>query len=261
MPDQVFDSFTENVPVRPLPAAEVRRRGDRRRTGRYAAIGVAGLAAIAVTAVAVPVAVGGHASDNPSLPIATAPSTQPTSTTTMPSDLDLGAGMGDGSTEPRMISGAELADLSLDLCGRRVWSGSEASAVRSVELAEAEGGHQRTLAVYPGVQRAEHALATIAGAARACHGVQAGPPKYEVFTSPENNNGLGTTNFVMAYRDATGLTGEGEVVSVLQDANYLLIDAATTMGVGDPQVRRQALGKLRQRDASVLQAITPDFEG
>lgn len=72
MPDQLFDSLTDDVTVRPLPATEVRRLGDRRRRRRQAATGVVGLAAVA--AIVLPVTLGGGSSDRPVAPATDAPS-------------------------------------------------------------------------------------------------------------------------------------------------------------------------------------------
>ena len=83
MPDNVddsFDHFDEGLPVNPLPAAEVRRRGDRLRRRNTVLATVGGVAAAAVF-IGVPVAVvagGRRGAWQPHDPAPASPSPTPT---------------------------------------------------------------------------------------------------------------------------------------------------------------------------------------
>lgn len=154
-PDDLFASFRdEGAPVNPLPAAEVRRRGDRlrRRNTRMAAVG--GVAAALV--IATPFAVlAGRGSDSSAPDPAPAPSPAPSVRVDwpqqIPADFEVRAGMvGDPVTPPQDTSAPGVA--TIEVCDSVAFSATTGTVdVRGAHYEPAEATDQladRTLALY-----------------------------------------------------------------------------------------------------------------
>lgn len=149
--DDLFSSFkTEGSPVNPLPASEVRRRGDRMRRRNNTLAAVGGVAA-ALVVIATPLAVvANQSTDEPvDPPIATQP-TQAEWLQEIPADVDVSLGIQgtDTSQDPEPQDGP-LATLAV--CGETAFDGRDAvdASSASYQVENSELRIERTLALYP----------------------------------------------------------------------------------------------------------------
>jgi hypothetical protein len=252
MPDQLFDSLTDDVTVRPLPAAEVRRRGDRRRIRQQAAIGVAGLAAVA--AIAVPMALTHGSTDRSTPSIATGPTPSPAAVTMVPANFPLTAGMPHAHT-------LETLPLTTDeetACGTVVWGATR--PIPTVDGATvsyhdaSEGGETRSIALYALPERAASALRTIESTLASCGSVDDGSGKVTRLRSATAADP--TDVWVIRWTDENGqYTGEGMISSATVVGNALLLDSATFMSAGDDAIVQQEAARVTGRSAAVVAAM------
>lgn len=169
--DDLFRSFrNEGTPVNPLPASEVRRRGDRMRRRHNTLAAVGGVAA-ALVVVATPLAViTQQGTDDSAPPIAPEPTrtAQVAWPQEIPADLDLAAGLADGaetSDEP----GVPL----LTLCDRTAFDADLGTVDVAGVISRGapntdEPELSRTLALYPDATAAAQAVDRLRDAVRAC---------------------------------------------------------------------------------------------
>jgi hypothetical protein len=252
MPDQLFDSLTDDVTVRPLPAAEVRRRGDRRRIRQQAAIGVAGLAAVA--AVAVPMALAHGSADRSAPPVATSPETSAPAVSMVPASFPLTAGM------PHEHS-LETLPLTTDeetACGTVVWGATR--PIPTVDGATvsyhdaSEGGETRSIALYALPERAASALRTIESTLASCGSVDDGSGKVTQLSAATAADP--TDVWVIRWTDEKGqYTGEGMISRATVVGNALLLDSATFMSAGDDAIVQQEAARLADRSTAVVASM------
>lgn len=257
MPDQLFESLTADVTVRPLPAAEVRRRGDRRRRREGVAAVVGGVAAIAAVVVPLTVAHGGANRSVP--PIATSPTTLATPpdgnvVTIVPADFPLTAGM----PHERTLETLPLTTDAQKACGMVAWSWNR--PVPSVDGATvgyhdtSEGGQTRSIVLYADSEQARSAQSAIEATLASCGSVDDGSGKVTQLSraiAPDP-----TDVWVVRWTDKKGRpTGEGMLSRVTQVGNALLLDSATFMSAGDDAVVQQEAARLADRSATVIAAM------
>lgn len=169
--DELFASFrTEGSTVTPLPASEVRRRGDRMRRRHNALAAVGGVAA-ALVVIATPVAIiTQQGSDEPGPPIATQTAEDPQVSwlQEIPTDLDLTAGLDDdaeASDDPEVPQVTLCGQTAFDATSQTV---DVAGAISRGISGSDEPEPKRTLALYPDDAAAEAAVADLRDAARFC---------------------------------------------------------------------------------------------
>jgi hypothetical protein len=232
-----------------IPAAEVRRRGDRRRR-RQQTLAVAGSAAALAAVVAIPLAVagGGVLDRSDDVPPAE-PEPTPAVVTTIPAGFPLSAGMGGGSglSPEQGPLDPDAGHLSaLQICGEEVWSAQQAEdslAASWSESGQTEGGEHRTLVVYADEAAATQALATIDDSVAGCTESVDGRTETVPLEAPAA--GADGTTFLTRFlneEDGT-LDGNGDLYTAVQEGNALLLQRVYVLGVGDPaqMERSQAL--------------------
>lgn len=155
MPDPIdeLENFSlPGPPMNPLPAAEVRRRGDRIRRRNNALATVGGLAVVAIIAAPFALAAGGSDSDS------IQPAPQVDWITSIPAGFDLGA-LPDTAAFTFDVRDESVVD-NVHACGKEVYSTSGTTDVAGAHWAEpgSEGSTGRTLAVYTDEDAARAAL-------------------------------------------------------------------------------------------------------
>ncbi|WP_244929808.1 hypothetical protein [Nocardioides sp. W7] len=170
--DDLFATFkTQGSPVNPLPASEVRRRGDRMRRRNNTLAAVGGVAA-ALVVIATPLAVVANQSspEKPDPPIATQP-TQVDWLQEIPGTVDVSLGIqgANAAQDPEPTDQPGVIDI--EVCGETAF----AAAAGTVDVAGAtyvelgtEHSVGRTLAVYPDGTAAQEAAARLRDAADRC---------------------------------------------------------------------------------------------
>ncbi|WP_432476850.1 hypothetical protein [Nocardioides sp. GXQ0305] len=209
MPEQTpLDLFDPGaVEVTPLPAAEVRRRGDRRRRRRAAAVSLGAAAAVAVVAVA---GTGLVDQGRRSAPPAGSPSSPPQSAdewrTDIPSGFPLERGLRAPEGDPISGPGARARGIApLDICeddgnGPAQWPGDYverlAASASGPELLDA-----RELVTFPDDRAATAVLATIRDRVARCGD---GDTRWTVHES----SGVGDESLTLSRTFELGLGGD-----------------------------------------------------
>lgn len=257
--DDLFATFkNEGSPVNPLPASEVRRRGDRMRRRNTALTTVGGVAA-ALVVIATPIAVVANqsSSEQPDPPIATRPA-QPDWLQEIPADLDVAAG----------LEGAETSDepavASIEVCGETAFDAGVgtvdvAGATRPGDPNTDDGGTKRTLALYADDVAAAAAAAQLREAAASCDSVPSGAVGDTVRWEREDGRLATDESFVLTQ----GFYGEGDdypslgadYFVVARSGNALLVTLTTGVGPNDQQVdlEQDAVADLTQ----AMEAFSP----
>ncbi|MDN4162396.1 hypothetical protein [Nocardioides abyssi] len=209
---------TDGTTVNPLPASEVRRRGDRMRRRNTAVATVGGVAA-ALVAVGVPFGIaqsgGGDGPDT---------SPAPPSVSWLqeaPEGFPLDAGYAASATD-------EVAPAIPDVCGTPFWTTAGTTDVAGATLSGGEAFDARTLMVYPDDDAAERALAGIRAAVADC------PEQTELDESPDTtlvhdvlDQDLPTEEsfvFVQRARFDDGLLSDATITGIGRSGNALLVD-------------------------------------
>lgn len=178
--DELFSSFrTEGPTVNPLPASEVRRRGDRMRRRNNALAAVGGVAAALV--IATPFAVlAGQEPDHPTPAPAPSPSgPQVDWLQQIPAGLPLTAGLVNGTETP-----GEPGVPVVSLCGQPVFDAVQQTVdVTGVVTVGTPGSDEpeltRTLVLYPDATAAAQAVSRIRDTVDTCPS-EAGPGNHTV---------------------------------------------------------------------------------
>lgn len=247
----------EGLDVNPLPASEVRRRGDRRRHRNNALAAIGALAAVAVI-IATPFAIvargGDHAAPQPAAPGVSWRQEVPTG-------FPLREGMpvkngNDGS--PVTVEPEQTAtNLGISFCGEAAWS--PRSPFHAVDftgvtyVGETEGGEWRTLVLYADDHRAEEAFGFLRTKLAGCPS-EAPDSRGKSFTYETRTSDLGEDSlvYVSHSRDSAGPTGEMTVTQVVHVGNALLFDTSYSLGGGDPQVVEDAVRRMAQDSAGTI---------
>lgn len=171
--DDLFSSFKdEGAPVQPLPASEVRRRGDRmrRRTNTLATVG--GVAA-ALVAIATPLAIVTNQSDSSTDRDRDVAHQSPEVAwkQQVPSDLELRTGLPDDDPDNPAQSTSTPEVATIDVCGETAFDADDAVAVSGAHWEPADPSGltlDRTLALYADDTAARDVFATITDVVDSC---------------------------------------------------------------------------------------------
>lgn len=175
--DDLFADFkNEGDPVNPLPASEVRRRGDRMRRRNNTLAAVGGVAA-AMVVITTPLAVVANQGADDSEKEYAGP-TRVTWTQTIPDTVDVAVGMGGPASAAPEVSD-EPGVATVEVCGETVFDASDgpvdvAGATRAGDPGTDDGGSQRTLALYVDGLAADIAVDDLVDAVRDCTSEPAG---------------------------------------------------------------------------------------
>ncbi|GGO76255.1 hypothetical protein [Nocardioides deserti] len=238
---------SEGATVNPLPASEVRRRGDRMRRRNTALATVGGVAA-ALAAVAVPLSVVSGAGDDGRDVSPAPPAPSVSWLQEVPEDFPLDEGL---TGEVRSRSGAR----PLEQCAPDTWALGSAVARADVSVGDGvEGFAGRTLAVYADADAAGAALDRVEAAVSACAEELSGPLRYSV--GPEDTGGteaealLVVEQAELEERSFSDLT----FTRLSRDGNAVLIDQAFTSAGGAPALN-QVSRNLLERSAVTRSAL------
>lgn len=243
----------------PLPAAEVRRLGTRRRRRRNAAGAVGAFVAVAAVAVPASLHASGTAGDGDVLAADGPASARPvTWRTSIPRTFPLTEGMParNERTGRRVRTAPGFDSESVGPCGTTPWSPTQpAKAIQGIQAVYSgtEGGSARTLALYDDPEQAGRALDAIEEAARTCDpGTEDPRIAAAVLPSALGEDSLAWIN---RWADADGPTGEGNLHEVVRVGNALLLTSVTLMGAGDPGVVDRAARTEAQQTHAVVEAM------
>jgi hypothetical protein len=267
MSDPIEDlhHFSEGMSVNPLPASEVRRRGDRRRHRNHALAAVGALAVLAV--VATPIAVVAQGGDrsapgpaNPSPTRTTEPGVSPHWLHEVPASFPLTEGLpatnaSDGSPVTT-TDRSGVADLTV--CGVPAWSATRDQPAPALDVAgatyagESEDARARTLAVYDDDRAAGRALAALRTALGDCPVDRSGggaPQQYDV---SDADAGEESFTFTQRSRDGAGFLGDLTAYQVVRVGNALYLAGYYGQGGGDQQVVDHTLQLMAVDSAPVV---------
>lgn len=240
-----FESFRTMTTsdLAPLPAAEVRRRGDRLRRRNTALAVVGGTLAAAVT-VGVPIALTQGADTDDSLPIANDPSAAaPTWRTSIPEGFPLTARM----PKTNVYSGTPVearADYVAEApgpCGGEAWDVAGSLDTLQAVWQASEGGMDRTMTVYADDVAAAQRLDTLSERARSCASQDVRVNWFE--------EGLGEQSVVFVNTWDDGIAYLHQAVRV---GNAVLYTTSYFNGGGDPDVVAQMRELERERSADLI---------
>ncbi|WKN47758.1 hypothetical protein [Nocardioides sp. Arc9.136] len=223
---------TDGTTVNPLPASEVRRRGDRMRR-RTTALATAGGVAAALVAVAVPFGISRSGADA-GRDISPAPPTVEW-LEQAPEEFPLDDGYAFGSAVDEVATSIPAA------CGTPFWTTEGTTDVQGAAVYGGEAFDARTLMVYPDDTAAAEALAGIRDAVADC------PEQTDADDTPDNtlvydvlDQGLPTEDsfvFVERVRDeADGLLYSATTTMVGRSGNALLLDQSYGSAGGEQAV-------------------------
>lgn len=246
-----FETFkatmSANDTLHPLPATEVRRRGDRLRR-RNTALAVAGGTVAAMTAVGVPLALTqGGGGDAPPPPIATdGPS--PDSVTwrsEVPERFPITDGFPEGQPgfEVQLVDG--FRPQAVGPCAGPAWDVSAAlDSLQAIYTDPSEGGLDRVLSVFEDADAASAELASLREQVDTCQ-----PEDQPRVAAALLVSDLGEESvvFVNDY-------GAGEAIlhQAVRVGNAVLYSTSTFLGAGDPAVVEQSRELEQQRSAPVV---------
>lgn len=249
MPDlDELAGFDPGTPTRMLPAAEVRRRGDRRRlTTTLAVAGAALAAAVAVGTPVVLLAGGGSDRAVQPAPSPPAPTSGPGWVTTVPADFPLTAGFphqdatpGSGlSADPNMVPVCDGAGVD-GFVDDRVVTYSGESEERAV----------RVLALYRDDAAARAQVAALRAAVAGCGPTPIAQGTTAVYDTVDAD--LGTEEslaFTQQVQHDDGLVSDLTYVQVARTGNALYIESSYGAAGGDQVVAAQAQHLLDQATA------------
>lgn len=249
-----FESFkttmsTDTTGLRPLPASEVRRRGDRLRR-RNTALAVAGGTVAAMTAIGVPVALnqsGPDAESDPGLYATDGPSTDAVAwRTDVPADFPMLSGMPEenvySETPVEVREGYE--PQAAGPCREEPWQVTGALEVLQAVAQETEGGIDRSLAVFADEAEATQRLDAFAERAATC--TDRGSEVVPLVSD------LGDQSLVFAHVYDDGTANLHQAVRV---GNAVLYTTSTFNGGGDPAVVGETRELEQDRSAEVVAAM------
>ncbi|CAB4710939.1 MAG: hypothetical protein F2667_07650 [Actinobacteria bacterium] len=258
MPDPLFDHFQpEGTPVTPLPASEVRRRGDRMRR-RNTTLAAVGSAAAAVLLIAVPMAVVSRDGDSGAVidPAGTPSAVDPTGPVStawvqqIPRDFPLTSGMPDGTSAP-----GPFEPQIVGPCGNDGWtpagSVDEASVIWTDQV---EASLQRALALYPDAEAAAAAIDEVRSQVAECVTPRGNRDAIEAVAVTSD---LGEDSFAFVNRWYSGgdLTGEGHFQQLVRVGNAVLFANGNFGSAGDQAVIDQTADLFRTRTAYTVSAM------
>jgi hypothetical protein len=228
---------TDRLGVRPVPATEVRARGDRHRRRRFAATSLATVAAVALVAIGATVLGDRRHPDVEPAPAPSASTSAPTEGATdgpspsptgpaaelaVPDDFPLNASYPttNEDTTPVKVSG-QPGFGGLTLCGETVLVSAGAADVLGTKFVGAEDYRSRTLLLF---ERPADALAVVQQAEQAVQGCPVfDNSSFATFEVPLGDESLG---FDQTYEDLGGDTRALSSYLVVQVGRAVLIGTA-----------------------------------
>lgn len=241
MPDPIdeLENFSlTGTPMNPLPAAEVRRRGNRIRRRNNALATVGGLAVVAIIAAPFALAAGGGQESDQIQP---APPVD--WVTTIPADFPLSAQMPDGTEES-----ASYEQRFTDVCEGQSWT-PPAESRQALYIDPMEGGQDRTIAVYADDAAAEEAVYALASRVADCAVETDG--SFPTTSALDVLDGDQAVAYVNRYTDG----GDADVVRVVRVGNAVLQDSAYTLGAGNPVIVQDALDQIGIKASTTVNAM------
>jgi hypothetical protein len=261
-----LDHFDEGLPVTPLPASEVRRRGDRLRRRNTVLATVGGVTAAAVF-IGTPVAlVANHDTADDVRPAPPGPTSSETSTpgsrwvTTVPDGFPLGAGFpetnADGTPTKVNHSGTEWAasgpfpDVSCAPPG----SFEPVAAAGYSYTGEGEETLTRTLVLLADGPAAQAAMAGIRSDAEACQNIQL---EHGRLVTRVENLDLGTEESLVLSQQVEEKDGtiSGLFVTEIARTGNALFTNSSYGSAGGDQVVAFETDRLRERAGQVLSSM------
>lgn len=256
MPDPIDELENFSVPgppMTPLPAAEVRRRGNRIRRRNNALATVGALAVVAAIATPFAVAAGGGSGDQ-----APEPAPSISWVEDVPDGFPLDAGMGTEDNAAHVgTERGEVVFSTVVICEQEVWTPEQpesTDALGAVWSDGIEGGEQRTLALYPDDDTAQAALGDMRDAVTSCPEPTGGGDAI-VPVELEASAGDEALAYMDQYRDSAGPTGEGNAFVVTRVGNALLLDKTYFGGAGSTEIGQQTVDLLQDRASGVVAAM------
>lgn len=253
MPDPIdeLENFSiPGPPMNPLPAADVRRRGDKIRRRNNALATVGGIAAVAVIATPFAIFAGGQDSSTPQ------PVDPPVEwVETIPADFPLDDGLGVGGDPAHVgTEEGEVVFSTIVICDQEVWTPTNPATtdvLGAVWSDGIEGGEQRTLALYPDADAARTALDDMRSAVTSCPEPTGGGDAIVPvpLVASAGDDGLA---YMDQYRDSAGPTGEGNAFVMTRVGNALLLDKTYFGGAGSMDVAQDTVDQLTERAAGVV---------
>lgn len=266
-PIEDLENFTTGgLNVNPLPASEVRRRGDRRRRRTNALATVGSVAAVALIAVPLAVAANGSGRTAPDPGLANSPSATTTASPVevgwlqqIPASFPLTEGLPatnghDGSP----VTAHQGYDVQVPVapCGSQPWAldapVATVDAEQAIYTGESEGGEDRTLALYADEATAREALDAIrTPLVEGCTVPRTG------IASSELVSDLGEESLVYVdrYRDRGQFTGEANLFQVVRVGNALLVATTYFGGAGDDAVVDETAQHLATQSADTTSSM------
>lgn len=225
----------------PLPASEVRRRGDRIRRRNNVLAGAAAVAVVA--AIVAPLAVLADRDDSRTIQ----PAPQTDWVQRVPEGFPLANGM---YGDPEVTTRSGIDDI--ELCGTTVWSPTD--PVSTVDLAgarfeENEAFQGRTLAVYADDAAAEQAMSSIRSGVADCPRDAIGGGSALVHQEVDGGLGEGSLSFIEQVEEPD-LVSQLTVWGVVRAGNALYLDTSYGAAGGDQAVAT-ALSNMSHRSEVV----------
>jgi hypothetical protein len=252
-----LDHFDQGLPrMDLLPASEIRRRGDRMRRRRTAAVTVAGVLAAAVAIGTPVVALSGGGDDRGVQPVeqpTPAPTEPPAGwVTTIPEHFPLTSGFADPDATP---TDSLAGDPSLSVaCGSEGFAGFTDNAVVTYQ-GESEDREVRILVVYADAAGAAADLAELRDAVDGCEPIPAGEGTTMVSEPVEADFGTEESfAFTQQVRHDDGLLSDLSVFAVARTGNAIYVDTSYGAAGGD-QVVAAELERLELNSAAPLDAL------
>lgn len=250
--DDLFEGFRamSNTDLHPLPASEVRRRGDRRRR-RTTALAVAGGALAAVAVVGVPLALATEGDDRTrdDSMVATDPSPAPVQwRTEVPEDFPITGGLPQDDPD-RIDVRSDYLPQAVGPCASGAWDvGGALDVLSAVYTDPSEGGLDRVVSVFEDDDTAARRLDRLREEVETCE------PQSQPRVSARllvSDLGEQSVVFVNRYDD----TGEGILHEAVRVGNAVLYSTSTFLGAGDPAVVEEMRELEQQRSAAAVTAM------
>ncbi len=266
MPDidplKSLDNFSEGLPVSSLPAAEVRRRGDRMRRRNVALATVGGVVAAAVF-IATPVALlSGDSDDRQDVQPAPAPSVseevEPQWLTEIPADFPVTEGMVTGGGE---VTEGDLDAFSLCDVAYPTPPGTSDTATYFYS-GDGESSTTRTLQVWPDDVTAQASLDALVAAVQACpqQPTAGGEDLIESRLVDVETVGDGSVTFAQQIVADDGLVSQLTTVEVTRVGNAVLVNSSYGSAGGDEaiEIATQVLADASEATRGAMCAFAPD---
>lgn len=263
------DGFSEGMHVNPIPASEVRRRGDRMRRRNTAVAAVGGVVAAAVF-IGTPLALVNARDDGrgpqpaPSAPTTTDGSASPDWVTTIPDDFPLDDGFpetnGDGS-DTSVVRDDPEADLEVpayvELCGLTWPSDMKPQDWATIDYTgETEDHASRALYLHDDAETADLVLDLLRTNVRSCPSLPTSGGD-SVIESRLVDGDLGTEKSLVVaqqVREDDGLISGLTLTEVGLSGNAIYVTQSYGSAGGD-QVIESETARLRERSATPLAAM------